>query len=122
MTPRSLFALACFLTLSSGCGVSGGSGLTNTHATAHAPAASPLAPTPVVYGSRTALSDPREAPARVAADPASKPDLGTTVVAKGDTVLKIAKRHNISVAALMSANNLTTLALDPGRKLVLPKP
>ena len=46
---------------------------------------------------------------------------GTQIeVQQGDTVYALAKRHNVSIAELMSANNLQTPMIRPGQKLVLP--
>ena len=42
-------------------------------------------------------------------------------VAEGDTLLKIATRHKVSVSALMSANRLASLSVEPGQRLVIPK-
>ena len=41
-------------------------------------------------------------------------------VQPGDTLYGLSKKHHVSVAALMSVNQLTTPALKPGQKLVLP--
>ncbi len=57
------------------------------------------------------------------ADPAPAPisDRSTVEVRQGDTVYGIAKRHRISIAELMSANNLATPMIRPGQRLVLPQ-
>jgi LysM repeat protein len=43
-------------------------------------------------------------------------------VAKGDTLSRIAKAHNISVVELRNANSLSTDALKIGQKLTIPAP
>jgi len=48
---------------------------------------------------------------------------GTYVVKSGDTLVKIAKRHNVALSDLMKANNLTdkdARKLKVGKKLVIP--
>ena len=52
--------------------------------------------------------------------PAPVSDQATVEVKSGDTVYGIAKRHHVSIAELMSANNLSTPMIRPGQKLVLP--
>ncbi len=46
---------------------------------------------------------------------------GATIeVQHGDTIYGLAKRHRVSIAALMDVNGLKTANLKPGQKLVLP--
>ena len=46
---------------------------------------------------------------------------GTTIdVQPGDTLYGLAKRHGVSIASLMDANQLTSPNLKPGQKLVVP--
>ena len=69
------------------------------------PVATPRAPTPVAG---------RQVPT-IAAAP------GETIEVKpGDTLYGIAKRHRVAISEIMTLNNLTTPALKPGQKLVLP--
>ena len=42
-------------------------------------------------------------------------------VETGDSLLKIANRYHVSVSALMAANNLASLTVEPGQKLTIPK-
>ena len=44
----------------------------------------------------------------------------TVMVRKGDTLIKIARRNNLTYSALMQANRLRRGRLKPGQKLVLP--
>ena len=61
-----------------------------------------------------------KAPGYVEPDAAAAASGGTIVVGEGDTLYKISRRYNVSVAALMQANNLQTPAISMGRKLVIP--
>ena len=45
----------------------------------------------------------------------------TVIAEEGDTLLKIASRHRVSVSALMTANKLSSLSVTPGQQLVIPK-
>ncbi len=45
---------------------------------------------------------------------------GTYVVKRGDTLFSIARRHNVSVAALRAANSLTTNLIYVGQSLSIP--
>jgi murein DD-endopeptidase MepM/ murein hydrolase activator NlpD len=64
------------------------------------------------------IKRPPAAPIAAKAAPATG---GKTIdVAQGDTLYKIARQHNVSVAALMSANGLTNPNLKPGQKLTIP--
>ncbi len=46
---------------------------------------------------------------------------GQTIdVQPGDTLFGLSKRHHVSIAALMSANQMTTPNLKPGQKLIIP--
>ncbi len=70
------------------------------------------------------LSKPFDRPkAPVAATPVggSKiPTSGSVEVQQGDSLFSIAKRHNVSIAALMDVNQLKSPNLKPGQKLALP--
>ncbi|MBX9683111.1 MAG: LysM peptidoglycan-binding domain-containing M23 family metallopeptidase [Hyphomicrobium sp.] len=57
-------------------------------------------------------------PQQTAYEPAARGE--TIEVHAGDTLYGLSKRHQVSLAELMSANNLTSPALKPGQKLVLP--
>jgi murein DD-endopeptidase MepM/ murein hydrolase activator NlpD len=58
------------------------------------------------------------APTNAAAAPASS---GRSIdVAPGDTLYGLARKHGVSVAALMSVNGLTSPMIKPGQRLVLP--
>ena len=63
----------------------------------------------------------REAPAEKKAAAKAKPQASTYRVRKGDTLEKIASRHNTTIAALMKANKIKLN--DPlyvNRKLIIP--
>lgn len=49
------------------------------------------------------------------------PSGGAIVVQKGDSLYRIAQRYHVTVAALMSANGLTSPNIMPGQQLVLPR-
>lgn len=44
------------------------------------------------------------------------------VVQKGDALVKIARKHNVTVAAVRAANNMTNDFLKVGQKLIIPLP
>lgn len=46
---------------------------------------------------------------------------GSIVVQKGDTLSRIAHRYRVTVAALMSANGLTSANIVAGQRLVVPR-
>jgi murein DD-endopeptidase MepM/ murein hydrolase activator NlpD len=73
-------------------------------------------PAPPARGYRPmAAASPVPAPTAVAS--------GETIeVAPGDTLYGLSRKHHVSLAELMAANQLTTPALKPGQKLVLPVP
>jgi murein DD-endopeptidase MepM/ murein hydrolase activator NlpD len=49
-------------------------------------------------------------------------DGGTAVtVASGETIETIARRHGVPVSAIMQANGLTSFAIRPGQRLVIPR-
>jgi hypothetical protein len=58
----------------------------------------------------------REAPSRLGA-PAR-----VVVVARGDTLASIARRHQVSAALIRESNRLATDRLVPGQELVVPLP
>jgi murein DD-endopeptidase MepM/ murein hydrolase activator NlpD len=63
------------------------------------------------------------APSSQRAEPMSHkaPSTGSTIeVKQGDTLTSLAKQHRVSVAELMSVNNLQSPILRPGQQLVLP--
>lgn len=75
-------------------------------------------------GAARALAKAREDAAKAQPRPAQAPaPSGANVVevAPGDTLLKIANRHRVSVAALMAANRLASLDVQPGQRLIIPK-
>ncbi len=43
------------------------------------------------------------------------------VVAQGETIAVIARRHNVPVQAVMHANGLSTASIQPGQRLVIPR-
>jgi murein DD-endopeptidase MepM/ murein hydrolase activator NlpD len=67
----------------------------------------------------TAAARPMPAPSRphVAAAPAGGQ---VVVVASGDTVYGIARRHGVSIDSLMGANGLKNPTIFPGQKLTIP--
>ena len=161
-----LAAVLAASTLTAGCGHRSGSGLLNADATTHAAGVVDRSSAPretAVYGTRTAITDPREpsifsggsprredgatkaerpprpavAEARQVAggpeprtsakrQPASKgsrpPSPGANVVEvrPGDTLLKVVTRHRVSVAALMSANELRSPTVETGQRIIIP--
>ncbi len=46
---------------------------------------------------------------------------GSIVVADGDTLLSISRRHRVPISLLMRANGLQRLKVQPGTQLVIPK-
>ena len=78
------------------------------------------------YGEAPDVTDPYAAGGSVQlksagyVEPSGAADGGTIVVGEGDTLYKISRRYNVSVSALMQANNLQSPAISMGRKLVLP--
>jgi murein DD-endopeptidase MepM/ murein hydrolase activator NlpD len=89
-----------------------------TAAPAPAPAASAIRP----YSPPSATVMPTTpAPVRSAGLTPQPTATGETIeVAQGDSLYGLSKRHGVSLAALMQVNGLTTPALKPGQKLVLP--
>jgi murein DD-endopeptidase MepM/ murein hydrolase activator NlpD len=76
---------------------------------------SPQAPLPVAAAPSYAAPSDASAPAAVASTH------GETIEVKpGDTLYGLSKRHHVSLAELMSANQMTSPNLKPGQKLVLP--
>lgn len=66
----------------------------------------------------TATATTQAAPASARPVPVAA---GATIdVQQGDTLFGIAKKHRVSIAALMEVNGLKTANLRPGQKLVLP--
>ena len=67
---------------------------------------------------------PPSAKPRAAAQPApSRPAAASVVAASGDTVYEIARRHRVSVRAVIEANGLRPpYRLRAGQRLVLPRP
>ncbi len=61
------------------------------------------------------------APGRTAATPASTSGARTYLVRRGDTLSRIAERHHVTLAALRSANGMTTSSvLKAGSRLMIP--
>jgi murein DD-endopeptidase MepM/ murein hydrolase activator NlpD len=80
----------------------------------------PTRPTfePIARGGRSMPERaPVGSPARHAVSGSSTID-----VAPGDTLYGLAKRHNVSISELMSANGLQGPMIKPGQKLVVPPP
>jgi murein DD-endopeptidase MepM/ murein hydrolase activator NlpD len=74
---------------------------------------SPIAPAP-------AATAAAYAPA-AGSVPAAAAGQGQTIdVQPGDTLFGLSKRHHVSLAELMSANQMTTPNLKPGQKLIIP--
>ena len=66
---------------------------------------------------------PPGAKPRAAAPPATSTTAASVVAASGDTVYDIARRHRVSVRAVIEANNLTPpYRLRVGQRVVLPRP
>ncbi|MDR6640522.1 LysM peptidoglycan-binding domain-containing protein [Paenarthrobacter nitroguajacolicus] len=66
-------------------------------------------------------SAPTAPSAPAAPTPAPVTSAGSYVIKAGDTLSSIASRHGVSLAALMSANNVTaTTVIYPGQKLTIP--
>ena len=75
---------------------------------------SPQAPLPVAAA-------PSYAPAGGSSAPVATVAAGETIeVRPGDTLYGISKRHHVSIAELMAANQMATPNLKPGQKLVMP--
>ena len=87
-----------------------------TYPTATLRTATPL-PQPL-YDQRTAALAP---PAPVVPfTPSVTAPRGMIVVAPGDTLYGLSRRHGVSISALMEANSLRSLSLQPGQALKLP--
>jgi len=80
-----------------------------------APYVAPAAPRAQQVAAAPAIKPLTPAPAATAARPGE-----TIEVLAGDTLFGLAKKHNVSVAELMSANDLKSPAIKPGQRLVLP--
>ncbi|HKZ70261.1 MAG TPA: LysM peptidoglycan-binding domain-containing protein [Anaerolineales bacterium] len=77
---------------------------------------------PLIVVLSLVVATPASAEAGVAAPvarPAAEGDT-TYVVRNGDSLYRIAAKFNVTVEALMAANNLTTLTLHPGQTLIIP--
>lgn len=98
-----------------------------------APAAAPSATEPTAL-TRSPQSQPLHAaapvdgrhaghPAAPAPSTPAAPALprGAIIVQPGDTLYVLSRRHGVSISALMDANGLTSLALQPGQVLRLPR-
>jgi len=93
-----------------------------------APATPPAGPAYEYRGGR----DPVTGSARpVVAGPVARPDAAPRAadasspqiieIRKGDTLHGLSLTHHVSVKALMAANNLTSVTIRPGQKLVVPR-
>jgi murein DD-endopeptidase MepM/ murein hydrolase activator NlpD len=86
--------------------------------------AEPAPMPPPVARDTTALADPvataRPGPAPVAPIASRPMTVETVEVAQGDTLYGLSRRHHVSLADLMAANNLSNPNLKPGQKLVVP--
>lgn len=60
------------------------------------------------------------APRPAASPGTTKPDGQTIVVQPGDTLYGLSRHHGVSISALMDANKLKSLTLQPGQTLRLP--
>jgi hypothetical protein len=80
------------------------------------PWTSPTAPLPVSAPPHAAAPEPGANRFRPSSNSATH-----VVVLHGDTLYGIARRHNVSIASLMSANRLQSAALIPGQALVIPR-
>lgn len=82
---------------------------------------------PALPVQKTTAGQPASAGSKAGKDTADVPAKsgkampGTMVVEEGDTLLKIASRHRVSVSELMAANKLSSLSVTPGQQLVIPK-
>ena len=125
---RSVLASLALISMTTGCAKMPGMDLLKGFTTKRTPTAEQSKP--AVYGSRTALSDPKEtvnsktpmsasnAPKRVAT---AGDVAGTVIAGPDDTLLGIAERHGVAVSALMAANGLQSLTITPGQRLVIPR-
>ena len=78
---------------------------------------------PAPYAAPRAQQVAAAMPAKPIATPPAAGSVGggdTIEVQTGDTLFGLAKKHHVSVAELMSVNDLKSPALKPGQKLVLP--
>jgi murein DD-endopeptidase MepM/ murein hydrolase activator NlpD len=73
---------------------------------------------PAAYGRAPASAQP--APAAPGTQSAGCAGERCHVVKPGETLLSIARAHNVSDKQLAEANNLTSSALKPGQKLIVP--
>lgn len=113
-------------------------------ATVDAPAPQPARPAYEYRGGRDAASSkaiaPPDVPVRPVATVATRPVPATparampapprgpaagapvreAIVVKGDTLHGLSLKHQVSLKALMAANNLTSPKIFPGQKLVIP--
>lgn len=74
------------------------------------------------YSSARSRRDTRKSYRTADAAPSSydDEDRGSITVSQGDTLYSLARRHNVSVAALKRANGLSSNIIRPGQQLVLP--
>jgi LysM repeat protein len=92
------------------------------------PALPPPAPMPVavraVATTPISAASPQASPPATAPQPTRTPTAGrpnVIVTEPGETLLEVASRHRVSVAALMSTNGLTRLDVPPGTRLTIPR-
>jgi LysM repeat protein len=82
---------------------------------------------PAAEGSKSATGPVQKGAARHQTSGKAAPGTGsaaapnTVIAEEGDTLLKIASRHRVSVSALMTANKLSSLSVTPGQQLFIPK-
>ena len=85
------------------------------------PPAQALAPTKRDTPKREAMYQPAAATPATETAPGTGAARGSTIeVAQGDTLYKLSRKHKVSLAALMAANNLQNPTIKPGQKLIIP--
>ena len=85
--------------------------------------AAPAAPAPQTSPSLPPVTAPAPTPAP-APQPAATSASGTYVVCSGDTMVAIARRHNVTLQQIMQANNMTeaqAAKLSIGQRIIIPR-
>ncbi|WP_210364480.1 peptidoglycan endopeptidase [Bacillus sp. REN3] len=75
----------------------------------------------IIYVNQTLEVTPKVPAANSSAKPTAAKPANTYTVVSGDTLIQIANRHQISLAELMSWNNIKGHIIHPGQKLVVSK-